>query len=90
MLVTQFSFNGWFDSLNLSDWKSWRDCLIDIFEDDNDDTTFLRAIWSTTGPLRMLLNIAMASPWLSPCKMDPLTARISSPKKLIEYKFDKQ
>ena len=39
----------------------------------------LLPICSTTGPDRILLKMAMASSWLRPCRMDPFTARISSP-----------
>lgn len=39
----------------------------------------LRAMFSTTGPSLMLLNIAMVSKWLIPCKDSLFIARISSP-----------
>lgn len=39
----------------------------------------LRAIFSTTGPSLMLLNIAIVSKWLIPCKDSLFIASISSP-----------
>ena len=77
--MTEFSFSGWLDRLNRAARRSDLDCRIARLPDDDDITAFLLAICRTTGPLRILLKIEIASPWLRPCKIDPLTARISSP-----------
>jgi hypothetical protein len=58
--------------------------VLDAFCDAGEDEMLVIVVdrlptCNTTGPVLMRLKMAMASSWLRPWRIEPLTARISSP-----------